>query len=66
LYPGQLTTPPASAYEAIDVYEYDDGSGYMLEFFLWVDQEPSDLIIKIDAIQADNELYYTLWDILVP
>jgi hypothetical protein len=48
------------------VYEYDDGSGYMLEFFLWVHQEPSDLIIKIDAIQADNELYYTLWDILVP
>jgi hypothetical protein len=32
-YPGQLSTPPVSAYEAIDVYKYDDGSGYMLEFF---------------------------------
>jgi hypothetical protein len=38
----------------------------MLEFFLWVDQEPSDLKIKIDAIQAGNELHYTLWDIFVP
>jgi hypothetical protein len=63
LYPGQLTTPPISAYEALDVYEYDDGSGYNLEFFLWVDQEPSDLIILVDAKWGDNELHYTFWDI---
>jgi hypothetical protein len=65
-YPGQLTTPPVSAYEAMDVYKYDDGSGYMLEFFLWVDHEPSDLLVKVEAIQVDDKLYYTLWDILVP
>jgi hypothetical protein len=65
-YPGQLTTPPVSAYEAMDVYKYDDGSGYMIEFFLWVDHEPSDLLVKVDATQVGNKLYYTLWDILVP
>jgi hypothetical protein len=64
-YPGRLTTPPASAYRVMQVYKYDDGSGYMLAFFLWVDQEPSDLMIKIDAVQADNEFHYTLWDMLV-
>jgi hypothetical protein len=50
----------------MDVYKYDDGSGYMLEFFLWVDHEPSDLLVKVEAIQVDDKLYYTLWDILVP
>lgn len=66
LYPGQLTTPPISAYKAIDVYEYDDGSGYTLEFFLWVEQEPSELMIRVVAQWVDNELHYTFWDILVP
>lgn len=64
-YPGQLTTPPVSAYEEMDMYKYDDGSGYMLELFLGVDYEPSNLLIKVDAIQADNKLHYTLWDILI-
>lgn len=64
--PGRLTTPPLSAYQDIEVYEYDDGSGAMLEFFLWADGEPSDLQIKIDATCSDGEWYYTLWDIHVP
>ena len=63
LFPGHLTVPPLSAYDTLDVYEYDNGSGYMLEFFLWIDQEPSDLIIKVDATWANNELHYTFWDV---
>jgi len=66
LYPGQLTLPPATAYDTMDVYEYEDGSGYLVEFFLWVDQEPSDLMIQVEARWADNKLHYTFWDILVP
>ncbi|RSK40945.1 DUF7668 domain-containing protein [Hymenobacter perfusus] len=63
LFPGCLTAPPISAYETLDVYKYDNGSGYMLEFFLWIDQEQSDLIITIDAIWSDNELHYSFWNI---
>ncbi|GGE94035.1 DUF7668 domain-containing protein [Hymenobacter cavernae] len=66
LYPGQLTLPPVTAYDTMDVYGYDDGSGYLMEFFLWVDQKPSDLIIRVDARWANNQLHYTFWDILVP
>ncbi|TGE26557.1 DUF7668 domain-containing protein [Hymenobacter metallicola] len=66
LYPGHLTHPPAHAYDALEVYKYDDGTGYMLEFFLWIDQEPSELMIRIDARWADTDLNYTLFDIFVP
>ena len=65
-YPGRITKPPFSAYQGIEVYEYYDGSGAMLEFFLWVDGEPSDLMIQVNAICSDGEWYYTLWDIYVP
>ncbi|UOQ73437.1 DUF7668 domain-containing protein [Hymenobacter cellulosilyticus] len=66
LYPGQLTHPPVNAYDAIEVYEYYDGTGYMLEFFLWVDEAPSELMIKVDARWADTQLNCTLFDIYVP
>ena len=65
-YPGRLTLPPSSAYQEIEVHEYDDGSGALLEFFLWADGEPSDLMIQVNATYSDGDWYYTLWDILVP
>ena len=65
-YPGRLTLPPDSAYQAMEVYEYNNGSGAMLDFFLWVDGEPSDLMIQVNAAYSDGDWYYTLWDILVP
>jgi hypothetical protein len=50
----------------MNVYKYDDGSDYMLKFFLWVDYEPSDLLIKVDTTHVGNKLHYTLWDVLMP
>ncbi|GAB3244766.1 hypothetical protein GCM10027346_42710 [Hymenobacter seoulensis] len=63
MFPGHLAASPISANKTLDVYEYDNGSEYMVEFFLWIDLEPSDLIVKIDATWADNELHYTFWDV---
>jgi len=65
-YPGQITLPPDSAYQNIEVYPYDDGSGYGLDFPLWFDNEKSDLEIRINAVKVRDKLHFTLWDILVP
>jgi hypothetical protein len=65
-YPGRLTLPPNSAYQVMEVYEHDNGSGAILDFFLWVDGEPSELMIQINATYSDGDWHYTLWDILVP
>lgn len=65
-YPGQITLPPDSAYQNIEVYPRDDGSGYGLDFALWFDDEKSDLEIRVDVVRIGNKLHFTLWDILVP
>jgi hypothetical protein len=65
-YPGQITLPPDYAYQNIDVYPYDNGSGYGLDFALWFDNERSDLEIRVNTIEVKGKLYFTLWDILVP
>lgn len=65
-YPGQITLPPDSAYQNIEVYPYEDESGYGLDFPLWFDNEKSDLEVRINAIETGGKLHFTLWDILVP
>ncbi len=65
-YPGQITLPPDSAYQNIEVFPYDDGSGYGLDFSLWFDNKKSDLEIRVNAIETGGKLHFTLWDILVP
>jgi hypothetical protein len=53
-YWDSLTIPPESAYEKVEFYEYDDGSGFALEFELWIDNEESDLTISCEAIIDKN------------
>lgn len=50
----------------MEVYPYDDGSGYGLDFPLWFDNEKSDLEVRVNVIETGDELHFTLWDILVP
>lgn len=65
-YPGRITLPPPIAYQNIHVYQYNDGSGYMLEFALWFDNKESDLEIKVDVLKVAGKLRFTLYDIHVP
>ncbi|PEJ28302.1 hypothetical protein CN689_22365 [Peribacillus butanolivorans] len=66
-YWGSLTIPPDFAYENVDYYKYDDGSGYALEFYLWIDNQQSDLTLSCEAIldQNDNILSFTIEDLHV-
>jgi hypothetical protein len=61
-YWGSITIPPDIAYEDVNFYKYDDGSGYALEFDLWIDNQQSDLTISCEAILDHNEniLYFTI------
>jgi hypothetical protein len=48
-YGGELTQPPDSAFEDLDIYliEYPDSGYYCaLDFDLWIDGEQSDLTLK--------------------
>jgi len=47
-YWGLLTIPPDFAYEKVDDYKYGDGSGYALEFDLWIDNKQSDLTLSCE------------------
>ncbi|MFC4801794.1 hypothetical protein ACFPA1_20895 [Neobacillus sp. GCM10023253] len=53
-YCGLLTIPPDTAYENIHFYKYDDGSGYALEFELWINNQRSDLTLSCEAIIDEN------------
>jgi hypothetical protein len=54
-YWGSLTIPPETAYENVYFYKYDDGSGYSLEFELWIDNQRSDLTLSCEAIIDKND-----------
>jgi hypothetical protein len=54
-YWGVLTIPPDKAYENVYFYKYDDGSGYALEFELWIDNQRSDLTLSCEALIDGNE-----------
>ncbi|MEH7451135.1 MULTISPECIES: DUF7668 domain-containing protein [Bacillaceae] len=62
---GSLTIPPDVAYENISYYEYNDGSGYALEFELWINNQESDLTLSCEAIidQSDNILSFSILDL---
>ena len=49
-YWGSLTVPPEFAYETVYYYKYDEGSGYAIEFDLWVDNQQSDLTLSCEAV----------------
>ncbi|GGB43038.1 DUF7668 domain-containing protein [Fictibacillus barbaricus] len=53
-YWDSLTIPPEYAYEKVEFYEYEDGSGLGLEFDLWIDNEVSDLTLSCEAILDKN------------
>ncbi|WP_045523335.1 DUF7668 domain-containing protein [Neobacillus niacini] len=61
-YWGSLTIPPDTAYENVYFYKYDDGSGYALEFELWVGNQRSDITLSCEAIidENDNILSFTI------
>lgn len=44
-----LTMPPDQAFEKINFIEYEDGSGYAMEFELWIDDNESDLTLSCEA-----------------
>lgn len=58
-YWGSLTIPPDTAYEkGINFIKYKDGSGYALEFELWVDYKQSDLTLSCSGLfNEDKEVY---------
>lgn len=60
-----LTIPPETAYEKVVFYEYEDGSGFALEFELWIDNEESDLTLSCEAIVDENDkvLSFTVEDL---
>jgi hypothetical protein len=53
-YWGSLTIPPDSAYDNVHFYKYDDGSGYALEFELWIDNQRSDITLSCEVIIDEN------------
>ncbi|RSD27797.1 DUF7668 domain-containing protein [Mesobacillus subterraneus] len=52
---GTLTVPPDAAYENVAFYKYNDGSGYSLEFELWIDNQSSDLTLSCEALLDENQ-----------
>ncbi|MBT2644329.1 hypothetical protein J7I80_18965 [Bacillus sp. ISL-41] len=50
-----LTVPPDAAYENVAFYKYNDGSGYALEFELWIDNQSSDLTLSCEALLDENQ-----------
>ncbi|WP_187632102.1 DUF7668 domain-containing protein [Hymenobacter lutimineralis] len=64
-YPGKLTQPPAEAFDGMDVYEIDGTHQVLAEFDLWVNNEPSDLTVKVLVYQPYENMRYTVWDLLV-
>ncbi|MCF6137722.1 DUF7668 domain-containing protein [Pseudalkalibacillus berkeleyi] len=61
-YWDSLTIPPERAFENVEFYEYEDGSGFALEFELWIDDEESDLTLACEAIidKNNNVLSFTI------
>jgi hypothetical protein len=61
----KLTTPPKSVYENTYFYKYEDGSGFALDFDLWIDDEESDLTLSCSVIvdERDNVLSFTIEDL---
>ncbi|MEC1526244.1 hypothetical protein P9D43_30205 [Neobacillus niacini] len=53
-YWGSLTIPPDVAYEDVHFYKFDDGSGFALEFELWIDNQRSDLTLSCEAVIDEN------------
>jgi hypothetical protein len=48
---GEITTPPDSAFRNdLNYIEYNDGSGYVIEFELWINDQKSDLTLTCEAI----------------
>jgi len=64
-YPGKLTPPPKEAFAAINVYEIDSTNQVLAEFDLWVDNEPSDLTVKVLVNKPYESMKCTVWDLLV-
>lgn len=55
-YPGTITLPPESAYDAACVYDmYDEKTeARQIEFDLWYDDEVSDLTLSVDVRKNDS------------
>ncbi|NRF96298.1 hypothetical protein HQN89_36720 [Paenibacillus frigoriresistens] len=48
---GELTPPPDSAYRNdTNRIGYSDGSGYVIEFELWIDNQKSDLTLTCEVL----------------
>lgn len=66
-YGGEVTFPPVEAFDKIHVYEYDDDKDeVMVESYLWIDGEESDLTLSCEIVEyADGVVYFSLDDIHV-
>lgn len=64
-YPGSLTLPPNEAFDNFEFYEIENKNEQIVDFFLWFDDEQSDLMIQV-LIYTDKINKYSFWDILVP
>lgn len=66
-YGGVVTTPPIDSYMKANVIKLKSGSGYVVEFNLWIDGKESDLSIVLEiGIQSDDQVQYVeISDLLV-
>ena len=66
-YPGILTYPPVSAYDDFDAFQINNNSKEILiDFYLWFDNEKSELMIVVKIIEHEDGIKYALWDIYAP
>jgi len=65
-YPGKLTLPPDWAFQDLNIVQVTNQNKLFLDFYLWVDNEKSDLKMKIILYPTENEVKFTFYDILVP
>lgn len=66
-YPGDLTEPPTlESYLDFYLSTLEDPDEFMVDFFLWVNNEKSDLAMRL-IIRTDTDEYkYCLYGILIP
>lgn len=62
-YDGALTFPADKAFDDLDLSETDEAYT-LIEFYLWVDNAPSDLMLALFIIQIEDAYHFTIEDVL--
>lgn len=65
-YPDKLTLPPSDSYFNVETYKIENENKWIAEYFLWANNEPSELMIKVMIESRSEKIIAILWDIYVP